>query len=236
MSTVLRRILMMAFIAVLAGLGVFFTALLGRRPRKQAVVPAEVLVPVLPKGPIPAKAHGGQGLAVGIVCLLVLMGSAGVIYESRNVLFGGGPREPRGPVKPLAALSPPDAGSARPQGRSDGSTTGSVRASPRADEAVTLQPSRPPAPTRWPPSPSRTRTPLSSAPTARCRTSSLPAPPTPLTRACSPTPPTPRARRCASSPCPTLLPRAPPCSSTSAAPTCPPRPWPFARAVEVSDE
>jgi len=147
MSTVLRRILMMAFIAVLAGLGVFFTALLGRRPRKQAVVPAEVLVPVLPKGPIPAKAHGGQGLAVGIVCLLVLMGSAGVIYESRNVLFGGGPREPRGPVKPLAALSPPDAGSARPQGRSDGSTTGSVRASPRADEAVTLQPSRPPAPT-----------------------------------------------------------------------------------------
>ncbi|MBE7200639.1 MAG: hypothetical protein INR70_22940 [Parafilimonas terrae] len=145
MSTVLRRILTMAFIAVLAGLGVFFTALLGRRPRRRVAASAETLVPVLPASRLPARAHGGRGLAVGIVCLLILMGSAGVIYESRNALFGGGSREPDGNVEPLAALSPPHAGIARANGRSDGLATGSVRASSRSDEAVTLQPSRPPA-------------------------------------------------------------------------------------------
>ncbi len=147
MPTVLRRILTMAFIAVLGGLGVFLTALLGRRPRKQAVVPAEVLAPVHPKSPIPAKAPGRRDLAVGIACLLVLMGSAGVIYESRDVLFGGGPREPNGSVKPLAALSPPDAGGAPPKSRSDELTTGSVQASPTGDDGVPLQPSRSPAST-----------------------------------------------------------------------------------------
>lgn len=129
--TILRRILVTAFIAILAALGVF-TALLGRRPRRRVATRAEVLVPISAPITVSRIGGGGRSLAVGIVCLLVLLGSAGIIYESRDVLFGGGPQEPGGNAKPLSALSPRNSettGSPAPPGEMP---TGGVR-TPAAD-------------------------------------------------------------------------------------------------------
>lgn len=146
MTTVLRRILITAFIAILASLGVF-TALLGRRPRRRVAAREEVLAPVLSSPPAPRSAGGGWGMAVGLVCLLLLLGLAGTVYESRDVLFGGASREPSGTAKPLAARSPTDAGTVQPMTRANGMTTGSVRASRTGNDSVPLRPSPSPAST-----------------------------------------------------------------------------------------
>ncbi len=99
-------------------------------------------MPVLSSPPASRGTAGGRGIAVGLVGLLVLLGSAGVVYESRDDLFAGASQEPSGSAKPLAALSPPDAGTARPMTPADGVTTQSVQASPTGDAGVILRPSR----------------------------------------------------------------------------------------------
>ncbi|MGU3469142.1 LysM peptidoglycan-binding domain-containing protein [Methylobacterium sp. C33D] len=141
--TALRRVLPAVLIASLAGLAVL-TALLGRRPRERPAERAEAPVPVT--APAARSAGGGRGSAIGLICLLLLMGSAGIVYESRDVLFGGGPREPDGNARPLAALSPQGTVPARPMARADKMTTGSVRAF-QPGVPVTVQPARAPTST-----------------------------------------------------------------------------------------
>lgn len=141
--TTLRRILFTALIAALAGLGVL-TALIGRRPRTRIATRAEVLPPVSARVPASRGAGGGRGLAVGLVCLLFLMGSAGVVYESRDVLFGVSPRRPDGSAKPLAAPSSPGVGTARREAQVVGTMTGSAQTSPTGAPPA-VSPERPPA-------------------------------------------------------------------------------------------
>ena len=132
MMAALRRILVTAFIAALAGLGVI-TALLGRRPRparsagadiasaraprrghgsQRTSADAEVLIPTAaPSSAV--RRTGGRGLATGLVAVLLLTGLAGLVYERRDARRDAGSAIPADAAKPLAALSPPAAGSAR---------------------------------------------------------------------------------------------------------------------------
>lgn len=112
MTTILRRILAAALIAVLAGAAIIVTALLGRRPGKRIDQDTEVLIPVAKPQFVARKSGRGRGLAVGLVCLLLLTGLAGIVYESRDAILGIDHRSPNGDGRPLAALSSPDADTA----------------------------------------------------------------------------------------------------------------------------
>ncbi|MGC5781091.1 LysM peptidoglycan-binding domain-containing protein [Methylobacterium komagatae] len=144
MTTLLRRILAAALIAVLAGAAVVVTALLGRRPRKRVERDTEALVPVATPRLAPRKSGRGRGFAVGLVCLLLLTGLAGIVYESRHALLGIAHRSPNGDGKPLAALSPPDAGTAGTPAPTGESPTGSVQ-SPTSASTAAAPPARPTA-------------------------------------------------------------------------------------------
>jgi nucleoid-associated protein YgaU len=144
MIPALRRILVTAFIAALAGLGVI-TALLGRRPRRAlsagadigpARAPrrghgsqrtsAEVLIPTAaPSSAV--RRTGGRGLAMGLVAVLLLTGLAGLVYERRDARLDAGSAIPSDAAKPPAALSLPAAGSARAPASAAGRPTGSAR-------------------------------------------------------------------------------------------------------------
>lgn len=141
MTTLLRRILAAALIAVLAGTAVVVTALLGRRPRKRVEHDTEVLVPVATPQFVDRTSNRGRGFAIGLVCLLLLTGLAGIVYESRPAILGFGHRSPNGDGRPLAALSPPDAGTPAPAGERP---TGSVP-SPTSAPTAAPPPARPTA-------------------------------------------------------------------------------------------
>lgn len=144
MTTALRRLIITALIAALAGLGVM-TALLGRRPRTLRVQRTEVPVPVAAPSPGTPSAGGGRGLALGVGGLLLLMGLAGIVYESRDALIGTGSHAPDGAAKPLAARMPSSAETARTPRLADALPTGSARARQEPGPPANLPPSRPPA-------------------------------------------------------------------------------------------
>lgn len=160
MMAALRRILVTAFIAALAGLGVI-TALLGRRPRRTLSAgadtasgrvrgPRQRLGAVLDRNAIghgskristeaaltkaaaaPSSAvrmTGGRSLAVGLVAVLLLLaGLAGLVHERRDARLDAGSAIPSDAAKPLAALSPLAAGSARAPASAADMPAGSVR-------------------------------------------------------------------------------------------------------------
>ena len=144
MKTLLRRILAAALIAVLAGAAFIITALLGRRPRKRVEHDMEVLVPVATPQLTHSRPARGRGFTIGLVCLLFLTGLAGILYESRPAFLGHGLRSPNGDSRPLAALSPSDAGTAGTPAPVDQRPTGSVPSPPSAPIAAS-PPARPTA-------------------------------------------------------------------------------------------
>ncbi len=176
MMTLLRRILLTAFVALLASLGVV-AALLGRRPRRRGGEEAEVLVPVAIRQPIASRSTrpsgGWRRSAVGLVVLFLMIGLIGAIYESRAMLFGSGTQEPQGDAqslaskslaskpladKPLAALSqpesdagaPPAPGTKAPEAKAPAASVsgpGPGGASAPTSPAATPPAATPPAPT-----------------------------------------------------------------------------------------
>lgn len=143
MITALRRILITALIAALAGLGVV-VALLGRRPRTRLMQRTAVPVPVA--APVPARTTGGRrGLSIGLVCLLILTGLAGLVYERHDATFGVVSRAPDGAGQTLAALPPSDTGTARTPSQADERTTQSARTREEPGPPANRPPSRPSA-------------------------------------------------------------------------------------------
>ena len=144
MITALRRILITALIAALAGLGVV-VALLGRRPRTRVKQRTAVPVPVAAPVPAPRTTGGRRGLAIGLVCLLILTGLAGLVYERHDATFGVVSRAPDGAGQPLAALPPSDTGTARTPSQADERTTQSARTREEPGPPANRPPSRPSA-------------------------------------------------------------------------------------------
>jgi nucleoid-associated protein YgaU len=144
MLTGLRRILATAFIGILAGIGVI-AARRGLRPRARIAPSAEELVPVAgpasaprlsaPSRRVPRKARR-RGPVLALIALLLLGGSAGVIYASRDVLFGHDAPATGGEAQPLAALSVPDAGGSRSPAPGGDLPAGSLRSSEPDGEAA----------------------------------------------------------------------------------------------------
>ncbi len=142
MMTALRRIFFTALIGGLAGLGVI-TALLGRRQRKRVAMQAEELIPVPAPSPAGRRTGGGRRAALVFVCPLLLIGLAGIVYESRDVIFDHAAPSPDVDRKPLAALSGPIIGTSRPRVATDEMATGSLRI-PEPDASASAQ--TPPTP------------------------------------------------------------------------------------------
>ena len=144
MITALRRILITALIAALAGLGVV-VALLGRRPRTRVKQRTAVPVPVAAPVPAPRTTGGRRGLAIGLVCPLILTGLARLVYERHDATFGVVSRAPDGAGQPLAALPPSDTGTARTPSQADERTTQSARTREEPGPPANRPPSRPSA-------------------------------------------------------------------------------------------
>lgn len=110
----LSRILVTALLGALVGLGVIMAVFGGRRPRipgtaqtsgtTRAEGMVQVAVPSLPS----RKRRAQLSLAVGLVGLLLMTGLAGILYASRDILFGPGSPTNDGVGKPLAAVLPGD--------------------------------------------------------------------------------------------------------------------------------